>query len=342
MKIVLYDMHHGEEWNDYVARSPAATFCHQIEWRSVISSALRHRPRYLAARERDVLCGILPLFLIASKVVGRCLVSLPWLDYGGPVADSPEVEQALVRAAIRLADRHRCQFVELRCMTHLPLALAHRTHKATFLLDLTGGTDHLWEAFDPKLRNQIRKGEKAGLRVSFGREDHLDRFYPIFAQNMRDLGTPVWGRSLFQQILHHMGDRSEIVLVEQSGNAIAGGLLLFYRDTAIVPAASSLRSHRHLCPNNLMYWRILKRAIGRGCQMFDFGRSSYGSGTYRFKIQWGGWAVPLCWQYYLNGRGTVPGYGSDSSDLAWASKLWKKVPVPVATILGPHIVRHIP
>src|SRR5207248_1050381 len=148
-----------------------------------------------------------------------------------------------------------------------------------------------------KVRNQVRKGQKNGLSAQWGGEELLPEFYDVFSHNMRDLGTPVYGRELFRSVLRQFAGRAELCVV-RAGRAAAAGLLLHGHGVAEVPSASSLKEFKQTNANMLLYWNLLQRAVERGQGVFDFGRSTPEGGTFHFKKQWGALPEPSEWQYY--------------------------------------------
>ena len=332
----------ARDWDRYVTAHSAATGYHRWAWREVFARGLGHSTHYLIARAGSSVVGVLPLVEIRSRLFGRALSSLPYVNYGGLLTSIPAAAEALLDAATRLAETRRLDYIVLR---HIERQLPHlpvRSHKVTMLLDLQATSDAMWIALDKKVRNQIRKAEKSGLTCISGGAELLDHFYSIFARNMRDLGTPVYGRRLFAAILGQLSDDARLHIVYLGTEPIACGLSYGYGDTVEVPSASSLREHRALCPNHLMYWTIIQQAIATGHTCFDFGRSTPDDGTYAFKEQWGARAVPLHWEYRLIGGAELPEEDRHSPRYQARIEAWKKLPVPVATMLGPRIARLLP
>jgi FemAB-related protein (PEP-CTERM system-associated) len=170
----------------------------------------------------------------------------------------------------------------------------------------------------------------------------LDDFYTVFARNMRDLGTPVYSRSLFASMLSTFPGDARVHVVRLHGQPVAGAFSYAYGRVIEVPSAASLREHRALCPNHLMYWSIIGAAIDEGRTVFDFGRSSPNDGTYRFKEQWGAAAEQLWWEYRLTDGATVPGDDRQSAKFHATIEAWKRLPLSVATLIGPRIARSVP
>jgi FemAB-related protein (PEP-CTERM system-associated) len=199
-----------------------------------------------------------------------------------------------------------------------------------------------WERLDRKVRNQVRKAEKSQLTARAGGAELLDRFYGVFARNMRDLGTPVYSRGFFAAVLAAFPDTARVFLVDSGEVTVAAAITLSYRDTIENPWASSLREYRSLSPNTLMYWRMLEHAMATGHSTFDFGRSTPNEGTFHFKQQWGAEPTPLHWEYVLANGNSLPNLSPSNPKYRAAIALWTRLPLAVANRLGPHIVRSIP
>ncbi|MEM1356217.1 MAG: FemAB family XrtA/PEP-CTERM system-associated protein [Planctomycetota bacterium] len=321
---------------------------HDPAWLDILRDGLGHKTVGLLTRRGSQVTGYLPLALTRSPLFGRHLVSLPYLNRAGVLANSDDTAASLIDAAVRLADQQAVRYLELRHHGH---AIPHdqlgttRGEKVRMVLDLPDTGQALWERLKAKVRNQVRKGDKHGLAIRFGGRELLGGFYSVFAANMRDLGTPVYPRRLFSAMLEHLAGRCELVMVTMEGSAIAGAVLIHDRvqgkGITQVPSASCLRQFNDTCANMWMYHKLLERAVERGASRFDFGRSSEGSGTYRFKKQWGAEPEATPWQVYLR-QGDLDAARPDHPCNRRRVEAWQKLPVWVTRVLGPQIVRGIP
>lgn len=317
---------------------------HDTGWLHVLRSALGHRTYMVVDRaESGSIQGYLPLALVASRMFGRFLVSLPYLNRGGATGVDTAVRQALVDGAVDLADRLDVSYLELRHEEPLqhPRLPQRKEDKALMVLDLPDSLDALWQGLGAKVRNQIRKGDRQGLVAQWGGADLLGAFYRVFAINMRDLGTPVYPRRLFGRILERFAGAAELIVVRHDGRPVAAGMLVHGREDTQVPSASSLRRFNWTNANMWMYHQLLVRAIERGSRQFDFGRSSRDSGTYRFKKQWGATPRPTVWQYHVR-HGDIDAVRPDSPRYQRRIAVWRRLPVWVTRLIGPAIVRKIP
>ncbi|HYN09268.1 MAG TPA: FemAB family XrtA/PEP-CTERM system-associated protein [Vicinamibacterales bacterium] len=328
-------------WETYVSRQASATGYHDWAWREVIGRTFRHASFYLIARRagRADISGVLPLVEIRSRLFGRTMTSLPFVNYGGVLADMEEDAQALLAHAGDLARSRGCRHVELRHFDRRFDALPFKQHKVTMRLPLAEG---IWDRLDRKVRNQIRKAVKSDLTVERGGVELLADFYAVFARNMRDLGTPVYTRRLFEEVLRAFPDRTRLVIVRLKGAPIAGGLTFRTGAMVEVPWASSINDYNALCPNHLLYWSVIEAAVAEGCRTLDFGRSTPNEGTYKFKAQWGATPVALHWEYCLLRGGAIPDQSPKNPRLRVFVDTWKRLPLWAANLIGPHVVRYIP
>ncbi|HWY85078.1 MAG TPA: FemAB family XrtA/PEP-CTERM system-associated protein [Gemmataceae bacterium] len=331
-------------WEEYFARqAPIRPLSLDPGWLTVLAKALKHQVYVVEAVEGDRTRGVLLLAYVSSLLFGRYLVSLPYLNYGGVLADDDSIAQQLLDRAVVLADQLKVRYLEVRHQ-HL---IAHpafgtcRTDKVNMRLDLPASSEELWTGLDGKVRNQIRKAQKSDLTVAWGTGDLLDDFYRVFSHNMRDLGTPVYGKRLFRLILDQFPGRSEICVVRAGSTPTAAGMLLHGFGVSEVPSASSLRRYNPTCANMLLYWHMLERSVQRGQDFFDFGRSSRDSATFSFKKQWGAQPLDSIWQYYLR-TGDPQDSKRDSPRFRFLVRLWQRLPVRLTRMLGPLIVRGIP
>ena len=330
-------------WDQYVLEHPQASGYHLMAWRGVIEGAFGHRTWYLMAQDTDgKVCGVLPLVFLSSRLFGCFLVSMPFFNYGGVLMDSREAGQILVEAAVALAQELNAEHVELRHHAVMYREWPSKQHKVSMRLDLPSDYEVLWKMFSSKLRSQIRRAQKAGMTVRMGGSEILHDFYRVFSRNMRDVGTPVYGRIFFNKVVEVFPKDTRVCVVYLKDHPVAAGLLYSFRTTLEIPWAASDRRYNHLASNMLLYSAVLRYACQEKFQVFDFGRSTPGSGTYRFKEQWGAWPVPLSWAYWTSNRKELPDISPNNPKYQLAIRLWKRLPLGVANRLGPLIARAIP
>jgi len=364
-------------WDAYVHAHPQATLYHLSGWKNIIEKTYDHKTYYLIAKRQlnnpsnstnsinsmspSVGIGILPLVHMKHFLFGNTLISMPFLDIGGVLADDEQIEKSLISKAISIAHNLYANKIELRSTAPLSVldscdfkrstrnsklatrdwVSQTRSHKVRMLLKLPESSEILMKSFKSKLRSQIRKPIKKGLKSQIGGLELLDIFYDVFSVNMRDLGSPVHSKKLAQNVLQEFPENAKIVVVYEGEHPIACSLIVGFKDTLENPWASALREYGRFSPNMLLYWTMLEYACDNGYKYFDFGRSSPNDGTYKFKEQWGAKPAPLHWQYIsLNGH-QIDEETSEKSKFDKAIQYWKKIPIPVTKIIGPMIRKHI-
>jgi FemAB-related protein (PEP-CTERM system-associated) len=332
----------GAEWDRFATATPGGTIYHQLAWRHVFAAEFGWESHYLVARNATAVEGILPLVRLKSRLFGDFLVSLPYVNYGGVVSLTDAADRALLEAGVELAASLGVSHLELRELKPRDARWPARTDKVGMRAALETSDEEQWEKLPSKLRSQVRRPQKEGATTRVGGAELLPSFHAVFARNMRDLGTPVYGKSFFETIFRELPGHVDVVLVEIGDSPVAAGILIHSAGTTEIPWASSLRSANRIGANMLLYWACLRRAIERGSTAFDFGRSTVDGGTYRFKRQWGAEPVPMYWHYWLRGGRDLPRLNPSNPKFALAIAAWQRLPLWIANRLGPRIVRNLP
>ncbi len=337
------------QWDSYVSKHQNFSPYHLFAWGQAVERAYRHKAFYLTAyNDQKEICGVMPLSKISKLGGGSELCSLPFCDVGGILFDDETVRAALLDKALDLMCSLACKSLDIRQAqntaapgeeSEIPTGTKVRMFAA-----LPNAPDVMWDGFKSKLRSQIRKAEKNGLSYEVGEGAlFLDEFYRVFAQNMRDLGSPVHAKNWFDEIVKQYAGHCVIGIVRLEQLPVGAGLVLYRSGgNACIPWASTLLSHNRLAPNMMLYWRLIEYAINQGCTSFDFGRSSFGEGTFKFKSQWGAQPSPLQWQKYDSDKNLVSeNISSGSKTRELVADCWKKLPLSVANSVGPLLRRRI-
>ncbi len=329
------------EWDRFVERVPHATFFHRSGWKRVIERSFGHRTHYLYAERAGTIEGVLPLVHVKSPFFGNSLSSLAFCVYGGPVAESAAALTALDAAARALAERLDVAHLEYRLRD--PAALTGTVEKAdlyvTFRKPITGVAEQDMLAIPRKQRAMVRKGQKLGLRSEIDAD--CRQLHRVYSESVRNLGTPVFSRRYFDALQQEFGRDCEVLVITREKEAVAAVLSFFFRDEVLPYYGGGTYAARELAANDFMYWEVMRRAGERGCRMFDFGRSKRGTGAFDFKKNWGFPAQPLPYQYLLRHGDKLPDINPLNPKLRLFIEAWKRLPLPIANLLGPHLVRHL-
>lgn len=326
-------------WNAFVEAHPHGSTFHRWEWRSVYREVYRHESPYLMAYAGTDLCGVLPLVRVKSLIFGHYLVSLPFVSYGGPLGDA-DAERALTARAAELAQG--AKLLEIRSRQPIETSLTPVNRKITVVLDLVPNDyDATFKKFDSKLRSQVRRGDKEGVVVRFGRE-HAAAYHRVFAEHMRDLGSPAHGLRFFERLADALGERAWIGVAYLGEEPVAAGFAIENGTEVEISWASALRRHQKLSPNMTLYGAFIKRTCERGFSAFNFGRCTEGSGTHKFKKQWGARDESLPWYMLHSTTGASAPPTPDQGAFGLAVKVWQRLPLAVTMPLGAQLIGGIP
>ncbi|MCS7158994.1 MAG: FemAB family PEP-CTERM system-associated protein [Gemmatales bacterium] len=339
----LEDARGLQEWEQTRRGMELWRVTESLYWLEIGREVLGHRLYYITCSKYGSLQGILPLAEVRGLPFGTFLISVPYVNWGGPWAWEYETRKALLDAAIVLAEKRSVQYLEIRGDIEKLDGrwTARRGHKVVMLRKLPGREEYLWQEMGCKVRNQIRKGMKMNMDVRVGGAELAGDFYRVYIHNMHYLGTPAYPRAFLRAILKYFADRSEIIVLRKARVSVAGALLLHGNGITEVPLAACLPEYRSSCANMLLYWELMRRAIERGSHWFDFGRCTPGSGNYQFKKQWGAEPLQLTWYYYIRRRGPESMAKEHPRFRRWQS-LWKRLPLALAEWFGSYIIRGLP
>lgn len=353
----------ADEYSRYVAGHSAATPYHHRAWLEATERAYGHSAWLVSVHRNEMLCGVLPLVEVKPPIGTSSLVTLPFCDLGGVLADNEDIRERLIAEALILAKTNRIKTLEIResgaALNAENDAIGEHKQqsiealpgntKVRMLCDLPENSEALFKSYKPKLRSQIRKAEKNGLRAELHTEaDAVHLFYDVFAQNMRKLGSPVHSLQWFQALKAAYGENMLIGVVFLEDKPVGAGIVLLGSREACIPWASTLEEFNRLAPNMLLYWTFLSHVCDLGYTRFDFGRSTLGEGTYRFKKQWGAQPFKLIWTEHRCGEQNPASLDSSGDGVSAASRLrpfietiWRQLPLSVTNWLGPKLRRYI-
>ncbi len=345
ISVELLDEKSRGQWVDYTSSRADATLFHDLRWLDAVRSAYGYRAHNLIARRAGAVCGVLPLTLIDSLLLGRSLISTAFAIGGGIVADDEEAVRALGRRALEIGRRYGVNYVELRGGPAPGEGFHEKTGVyASFVKEMPADPEAIRQWLPRNRRAEVKKA----LRIdepnenSFRTTRRVRDFYKVYAPALRNLGTPVMPRKFLTALKVNFGDDVEIGLVEHHGEPIAG-LFSFWRRDRIMPyyigadaKARDIRAYDYL------YYTLMRRAAQRGIRLFDFGRSKVGSTHFDTKTYWGFEPTPLVYHVALVKAKEVPNVNPNNPKFERFVALWKKLPLPIANFLGPFVARNFP
>jgi FemAB-related protein (PEP-CTERM system-associated) len=332
----------GEEaaWEGFVEDSPLATFFHRAGWKRVIEKAFAHRTFYLVARRRGRICGIFPLTQVKSLLFGHSMISNAFCIHGGPVSDDESTTEALRNEAIRIAGELKAGCIESRgAAASGPPWQSRSGLYFIFRRPLAADVEANLKAIPHTRRRMIRVARDNGLSSVV--DETVDRLHHVYAESVRQLGTPVFARRYFRLLKEEFRSACDVVTVLHGERPIASVMNFYFRDEVMTYYGGGLREARNLAANDFMYWEVMRRASERGVRVFDFGRSKTGTGAFNFKCNWGFKPVPLIYEFLPLKMKEIPDINPLNPRYRMAINLWRRLPLSVTKALGPSIVRSI-
>ena len=327
---------------EFLDTHPLTTPYHYPRWQTLFQEVFGQEDTSLVAvDEHNQVLGVLPLTLLSSQLFGRFVVSIPYFNYGGPLTHHADVEAALLQHAIELTQTLKAEHLELRELSARENYQV-KQEKVSMIRALPATTEQFSLEIDTKLRAQINRSKHLSPIFKTGKHELLNDFYKVFSRNMRDLGTPVYTKEFFNAVLNAWLDKAFLAVVYLEQKPVACAFLMGYRDVLEIPWASALKETNSIGINMFMYHSILNHAVELKYQCFDFGRSSKDSGTFKFKKQWGAEPIQNYWNYWLPQGQELPQINPNNPKYKLFIQGWKKMPVFMANVLGPHIVKNIP
>ena len=331
-------------WDAFVVAHPDGTFFHRAAWRDVVERAFGHRTHYLMTERDGAITGVLPLGHVRSALFGSTLISVPFCVYGGPLAADRASFDALLAAAVALMPAARAGALELRFLGPPPqdwLDPAEWPERdglyATFRKPIAADDAANLKTIPRKQRAVLRKGLERGLTCTADR--NVDLLHRIYAESVRNLGTPVFSRRYFRILAAAFPDCMDVLTVHDGATPVASVMNFYWRDEVLPYYGGGTPAARACGANDVMYWEVMRRAAARGCRRFDFGRSKTGTGAFAFKKNWGFTPVPLHYRFRLAAGAAIPEHNPLNPKYRLFIAAWKRLPLPVANALGPHIVR---
>lgn len=332
-------------WDRFVEATPEATFFHRAGWRQVLETAFGHRTRFLYTERDGGITGILPLAQVKTRLFGNTIISLPFCVYGGPVALDAESADVLLAEARTMRERASAPVLELRprdAQASLSQADGWQTRGdlyATFRKAISGDHDANMKAIPRKQRAMVRKGIERKLAARSDRD--VDRLHAIYAESVRNLGTPVFSRRYFRILAEVFGPAVDVVTVADGEKPVASVLNFYFREEVLPYYGGGTQAAREVHAYDFMYWEVMRRAADRGCRLFDYGRSKLGTGAFAFKKNWGFEPQPLTYHYLLRDGAKIPDHNPLNPKYRLFIAAWKRLPLPIANAVGPQIVRGI-
>lgn len=343
MNIVRCDASHREAWDAFVQTCPRGSFYHRWDWRAINERWLGCPSCYLAAIEHDRIVGVFPLVHVKSLLFGNIACSLPFVNYGGPAADTDAIEAALIEAATDVIAEWRADYLEIRSLRDLGAQYPCSRQKVSMTVDLAPDPDTLFRAYRSDHRQEIRRGYKFGFTARFGTTEVFDDFYTILCESWRDLGTPIYRREYLASVISTFPTDTRICVLYAGDGTPAAAALSGQHSGVVEGLWLGTRSqYRRQSIGYVLYWELIKDACTQGHRLYHLGRSTADSGSEQFKKKWNASPTQLYWQYVLRTQQDIPQLNVRNPKYRLAIATWRRLPVGVTRHIGPFLARSIP
>ena len=342
MKIIHCTDADANSWDAFLEEVPGASFYHLFAWKWINERSFGHRCFYLAAIEGERIVGIFPIVFMKSRLFGKILCSMPFVNYGGPCVLGPEAKIALLGEAESIVHDISADYLEIRGTWNIDADLPVSEHKVSMTIDLHPDPDVIWQAFEKKHRKEIRHAYKQDLRVEHGGVEYLDTFFDILSESWKDLGTPLYDKSFFRNVFSAFPVSARIFVVYQGDVPISAAFDGFYKKCVEGMWLGNRPGYRGLHPGYVHYWEMIKYACENGFEKFHLGRSTVESGGEFFKKKWNAYPTQLYWQYILGKRKEIPRLNVENPKYRIAIGAWKSLPSSITRAIGPFLAKSIP
>jgi FemAB-related protein (PEP-CTERM system-associated) len=327
-----------QRWDAFVLAHGGGTFFHRSGWRGIFRNIFRLVPHYLVAERGTEIVGILPLVYQRSFLFGNALVAAPFCVEGGPLATDEGAEKALVSSALSLQKETGAPYIEFRSRRAQQTGWSVRKDLyATFSGPLSADDKENLLAIPRKQRAVVRKTLESNLVSEV--PDGVDDVFAVYAESVRNLGTPVFAKRYFAALRKTFGTDCDAVVVTDDGVPVSAVLNFYHKDTVLPYYGGGTAKARRNGANDFLYWEVMRRAAVRGYRRFDFGRSKAGTGAFSFKKNWGFSPEWLEYEFHFLPGETMPDKNPLNPKYSLFIETWKKLPLPVANFIGPWIIR---
>jgi len=340
--VKMLDVDSFYEWDRFVMECEEGTVFHLTRWLDLIRVNFKHKPYCLFRMRDQEITGVLPLVHVKSPFLGSVLVSTPYAVYGGILAREHEDAIHLLEVAGDLAKRLNTKYIEFRNLGEKRLDLPSTDLYHTFIKEIPETEEECLTFIPRKARAAARHGrDKFNLKFV---EDNraVDDLYELFVLNKRSLGSPVFSRRYFRSIMDIFDGRVFVHCVLHEENIVSAVMSFTHNDTILPYYSGSDKKFERLNTNNFQYWQLMAWACKRGLRSFDFGRSRKDTGAFHFKTNMGFPSRELNYQYYFPKEIKIPSLNPSNPKMNLPKKILQKIPLGLAKMVGPILVRHIP
>lgn len=333
----------NRHWDRFVKEHGHGSFFHLSGWKNVIEKTFNHDCYYLYSKQQGEITGILPLVEVKSALFGHALISTPFCVYGGAIAKDDNVLRALEQKACELAEQLNVDYLELRYKTQQNSSLLLKQAHSTFGCEIASTPEDILKNIRKKQRAVVRHSLKNELTCEITQDkSSLDDFYHLLSTSYRNLGTPIFCKSYFKNLMDVFAGDIDITIITDKDNKPSSAVMNFYYNEQVLPYYGGGNDEaRYLKSADFMYYQVLCHANEKGYTWFDFGRSKNDSGPYKYKKNWGMEPQPLFYYYHLVKAESLPNLSPNNPKYKYFIRMWQKLPLRISQFLGPFLSKYL-
>jgi lipid II:glycine glycyltransferase (peptidoglycan interpeptide bridge formation enzyme) len=271
---------HHPEWDAFVAGVPNGHHVQTSLWGQVKAALGWRAERIIVTRNNEIVAG--------CQMLIRPVGGFGTLGYvtKGPLCASEDLAltKLIFQAVHRVSAAHQVRYLALQPPNN-GQALANRlpdwgferswielAPTASIVIDLTLADSVLLALMKRQTRQNIRRSERAGIKVREGCEADLRSFYDLhLATSRRQQFHPYAEHYLAEmwRVLYPHG-YLKLLLAELQGEAVSALLIVPFGEMVIAKLLGWSGLHADCRPNDAVFWGAIKWAKASGYRRFDF------------------------------------------------------------------------
>ncbi|MEW6286730.1 MAG: GNAT family N-acetyltransferase [Chloroflexota bacterium] len=343
LQVVTLNESLHDRYASYVDGRRDARFGHDLAWARTLRDTYGVETRHLVALEGERVVGVCPFFLCKPLFGGAHYVTNPFPTYCGPLYDSQEALNALLKAIAEKASR----VDHAEVVAPVPLSGAEaeflpfqESLDYTFLLPLDQGIEHAYNSLRTNFKRILGKSARLqGMELTVDVDGGtVDEFHRVYAEIYgRKHGFIPHVKRLFENIFAHFNRGQARLYTARIRGKYAGGIFTFWAHGEVYYAWSAVLPDDAYQPAHNLIWRIIQDAAAEGYDRFNMGEApKTHESLIRFKQGWGTEVLePL--RYFIPGKTRQPSPRLFDR-VGWARRFISRLPAGVTTtFLSPAI-----
>lgn len=343
IRVVTLDETLRDRYASYIAGRKDARFGHDLAWGDVLRETYGVETRHLVALEGEKVVGVCPFFLCKPLVGGAHYVTNPFPTYCGPLVDSAEALNALLRAAReRTSSVDHAEVLSPAPLSEVEAGLLPFEERLdyTYRLSLENGIETIFNSLDRDYKRILRKSNALNeMELSVDIDgSRLDAFHKLYVSIYAGKhGFIPHGKKLFRKIFKIFPRGAARIYLAKIHGKHVGAMFTFWTHNEVYYGWSAVLPDSVYHPTHFLIWKIIQDAAAEGYRWFNMGEAAREHhGLNHFKRGWGTEVLEPC-RYFVPGRAAEPSPRLFDR-VNWTRKFIAKLPAGVVTsFLSPAI-----